>query len=118
MKEVFRKVYGTTFHSYNGRTKIAVLRDSEWDGYTDFKYHQDQLLMSKDFWIGLGKAMGWVHVRCTKCNVDVRPWGECECDEEEVMPKLQEAWLYHWHRFIDHLAEGKDTESFFEQLLK
>jgi hypothetical protein len=30
----------------------------------------------------------------------------------------QEVWLYHWHRLIDHLAEGKDAESFFADLLK
>ena len=22
------------------------------------------------------------------------------------------AWRFHWHRFIDHLADGKDAESF------
>lgn len=27
-------------------------------------------------------------------------------------------WKNYWHRFIDHLAEGKDAESFFNELLK
>jgi hypothetical protein len=26
------------------------------------------------------------------------------------------AWRFHWHRFIDHLADGKDAESFFASL--
>jgi hypothetical protein len=26
------------------------------------------------------------------------------------------AWRFHWHRFIDHLADGKDVESFFAAL--
>ena len=26
------------------------------------------------------------------------------------------AWLFHWHRFIDHIAFGKDVESFFSNL--
>jgi hypothetical protein len=26
------------------------------------------------------------------------------------------AWRFHWHRFIDHLADGKDAESFFATL--
>lgn len=25
-------------------------------------------------------------------------------------------WKYKWHLFIDHLAEGKDAESYFEKL--
>ncbi len=26
-------------------------------------------------------------------------------------------WKDYWHAFIDHLAEGKDIDSFFEKLL-
>jgi hypothetical protein len=26
-------------------------------------------------------------------------------------------WLMFWHRFIDHLAEGKNAESFFASLI-
>ncbi len=51
------------------------------------------------FWKSLGKAMGWKwcpfrHYQHT-----------AECVE----------WIVQWHRFIDHLAEGKSPESFFEQ---
>jgi hypothetical protein len=28
------------------------------------------------------------------------------------------AWRFHWHRFIDHLADGKDCESLFRRLMK
>jgi len=27
-----------------------------------------------------------------------------------------EEWLYHWHRFIGELAEGRTVEEFFETL--
>lgn len=27
-------------------------------------------------------------------------------------------WQYEWHRFIDHLAERKDIDSFFNELIK
>jgi hypothetical protein len=27
------------------------------------------------------------------------------------------AWLYNWHRYIDHIAFGKDAESFFAALV-
>ena len=26
------------------------------------------------------------------------------------------AWLFHWHRFVDHIAFGKDVDSFFREL--
>ena len=28
------------------------------------------------------------------------------------------AWICPWHRFIDHIALGEDTESFFSSLYK
>jgi hypothetical protein len=30
---------------------------------------------------------------------------------------IDHSWQYHWHRFIDHLAEGKTPEDFFRELL-
>jgi hypothetical protein len=42
-----------------------------------------------DFWKALGKARDWQDA---------------------------DAWRWHWHRFIDHLAEEKDVESFFAAL--
>jgi hypothetical protein len=41
-------------------------------------------LYDRAFWEALGKARGWQDTG---------------------------AWLFHWHRFIDHIAFGKDVES-------
>jgi hypothetical protein len=49
------------------------------------------------FWQSLGKALGW--------RQDEDQWGD------------RAEWVSQWHRFIDHLAEGKDAESFFENTL-
>jgi hypothetical protein len=43
-------------------------------------------LQDPTFWKALGKARSWQDTG---------------------------AWLFHWHRFIDHIAFGKDVESFF-----
>ncbi len=50
------------------------------------------------FWQALGKARGWVD--------------EMYYGESLIFPQ----WKHHWHWFIDHLAEGKDAESFFATL--
>jgi hypothetical protein len=97
-----------------------------------FSYHQ--ILLDPLFWQCLGKALGWGGERvlidekghpkewmfdehCDKC-------GEIIVDQEEGCPDRCESdnapipsWLYHWHRFIDHLAEGKNAEEFFSNLL-
>ena len=49
------------------------------------------------FWQSLGKAMEW--------NPNIG---------HDMDLKIN--WRYKWHRFIDHLADGKSIESFFENL--
>lgn len=51
------------------------------------------------FWQALGKSMGW------------------QTENKTHFPQGI-GWQYYWHRFIDHLAEGKDADSFFANLLK
>lgn len=57
------------------------------------------ILMERDFWQALGKVYGWSNALSQ--NYD----------------KIDRAgWRLVQHRFIDHLAEGKDAESFFKDL--
>lgn len=57
-----------------------------------------QILLDPLFWQSLGKAMGWE---------DVELWKQNKASLFD--------WNYQWHRFIDHLAEGKSIESYFSQ---
>lgn len=65
-----------------------------------------QLLLDPQFWQALGKALGWGDI-CINCHNSVS-----SCCEE----KYNKDWKYYWHKFIDHLADGKDIESFFKTL--
>lgn len=61
------------------------------EGYNALQMRgQTEHLHDPDFWKALGAARKWEDVN---------------------------AWRFHWHRFIDHLAEGKDVESFFASLV-
>jgi len=55
----------------------------------------EELLLNPSFWQSLGKAGVFGTWRRAK---------EAE-------------WKDYWHRFIDHLAAGRDPESFFKQIL-
>lgn len=59
-------------------------------------------LLDPSFWQALGRARGWNKTPTT----DVLVAGEA----------YKERWAGYWHRFIDHLADGKDAESFFAKL--
>ncbi len=92
-------------------------------GYDGQKYSalnaEELIYLDPTFWQSLGKALGWSEgawgsgLVCAKCG---KP--ECGrgywCGQDNWEKK--EPWLYHWHHFIDHLAEGKSPDSFFEAL--
>lgn len=71
-----------------------------------YKYHIANTVslyactLQPSFWQALGKSLGWVEM-----------YSEAEGGRIET-------WPDYWHGFIDHLAEGKDAESFFNELLK
>lgn len=52
----------------------------------------------------LGKSFGW-----EKCTMYSFSTGKVYSENQ---------WLYEIHRFIDHLASGKDAELFFKELLQ
>lgn len=67
-------------------------------------------LLDPIFWQTLGRALGWSIYAV--CQIHGK---ECELNCIRAYPQ---EWLYHWHRFIDHLADGKSRDSFFEELIK
>jgi|HubBroStandDraft_4_1064222.scaffolds.fasta_scaffold03118_5 hypothetical protein len=68
-----------------------------------------EILLDPSFWQALGKARGWKE-KCADCHKLSR---SCRCE----YPSFLDGEMYFWHRFIDHLAEGKDAESFFKTLV-
>lgn len=73
------------------------------DGTPDI-FNRDLYTFLSDplFWQSLGKALGW------QSEVVI----ECACGRKE----RKKTYLYHWHRFIGHLADGKTAEEFFKNI--
>ncbi len=69
--------------------------------------NNDRIFLDPNFWQALGKARGWD--KPVGKNYD---WPV----ERTILSNLPNSWLYNWHRFIDHLAEGKAAEAFFADL--
>lgn len=57
------------------------------------------------FFQALGKALGWPD--------GLRYSGEIVGNVAVSKP----VWSNQWHRFIDHLIEGKDPDTFFKELI-
>lgn len=85
----------------DGKISIAFyLRETDRFYFNKYKICSDPL-----FWQALGKSMGW------KEEYYIQPK---LLDDSKV--KIRAEYIDVWHRFIDHLAEGKDIESYFEKL--
>lgn len=79
-------------------------------------------LLDPAFWQALGKSLGWWKI--DEFGYEVKPLlnsreykaGNTIWSVEHV-ENMPFSWVTHWHRFIDHLAEGKSVDEFFDKLL-
>lgn len=96
---------------YNHRKLMHMTRKT-WSNSVAASLSLGEIMMDPLFWQALGKAEGWKkEIRLGKCN-------HPDCDGSGCdMPGTGD-WKYQWHKFIDHLAENKDIDSFFNDLLK
>ena len=88
--------------------KLAI--EGGWDERRWYENHThicSAIFLDTLFWQALGKAMGWEKV----VETHVTDSGK------RLTPVLIPSWHYQWLRFIDHLAEGKDADEFFTNLL-
>ena len=66
--------------------------------------HLRFVLLDPLFFQALGKKLGWAIITCDNFGK-----GDVNCNP---------SWLYHQHRLIDWIAERKDIESFFAEIIK
>jgi hypothetical protein len=64
--------------------------------------------LDPNFWHALGRGLGWDHELMTVHTV--------ENGRPTIVTRAGHQWLYHWHRFVDFLAEGKTADDFFATL--
>jgi hypothetical protein len=75
------------------------------DNDSSFMVAVEETFLDPLFWQALGQGLGLSDALITVHAV--------ENGRPTVVTRVWSHWLSHWHRFIDHLAEGKDAESFF-----
>lgn len=91
-------LFGREFNPFAWKD-IAIVKFKEEEVWVPLA----ETLLDHLWWQALGKAIG--HGKGQRVELGGGFWTE-------------DMWLKDWHRFIDHLAEGKDAESFFNELLK
>lgn len=72
-----------------------------------------QIYLDPEFWRALGKATG-----NEKNMIAMQVFGELGDGRIGFTIQSNPYWFFIWRRFIDHLAQGKDVDLFFNELLK
>lgn len=73
-----------------------------------FTFNLYRTFLDPLFWQALGESLGWDREK----KIRMRYYGSIQAHDE-----WQQKWQFYMHRFIDHLIEGKNAESYFEALL-
>ncbi len=116
MKQAIQKaIEGGWKHPLLKNNPKADIKGLLEEGHLTADHYLRDAFLDPLFWQALGKAMGWG--KCKRCMgtgyLDYQtPCHECGHSG------FTADWKMNWHNFIDHLAEGKDAESFFNELLK
>lgn len=87
----------------------VVFGDHTKDSENNPCYYKDKhaILLDLLFWQCLGKALGWKRPITQYAFID----------ENDKTTSFTARWQNEMHRFIDHIAEGKDVDEFFNNLL-
>jgi hypothetical protein len=105
---------GYHLHAADGMDTEYVDANSEYSVWTrkdngsSFIVPVAETFLDPHFWRALGCALEW--------DQAVRTVHAVENGRPTLVTQAGQHWLSHWHRFIDHLAEGKSPEAFFHTL--
>lgn len=84
-------------------------------------YAKSQIWLDPLFWqalmIGCGFDVKEGTMRCEHYHPRYNEPGQGGCNADKCSYAGYKDWQEVWHQFINHLAEGKDAESFFKKLL-
>jgi hypothetical protein len=78
------------------------------DNHSSFMVPVQETFLDLAFWRALGRALGWEET----CELAII----CVHGHEECCHCHGSYWMYQWHCFIQHIANGQTPDAFFASL--
>ena len=94
----------TYYEGANSEYSVWTRKDND----SSFIVPVEETFLDPNFWHALGRALAWDHAVMTVHEV--------ENGRPTIVTRAGQHWLYHWHHFLDFLADGKTAEDFFATL--
>ena len=105
---------GYHLHGSDGVATVYTGANSDFSAWTrtdndsSFLIPVEETFLDPAFWQALGCALGWEEV----CELAIT----CGHGHEECRHCHGYYWMYQWHCFIQHIAEGYPPDAFFASL--
>ena len=99
MEKAIKKAIEGGYERKNGSFSLPMKLNDEFDIW---EYDNNTILLDPLFWQALGKTEGWDE-------------NETHWQGGDFVGKQS---IFEWHNFIDHIAQGKEIDEFFNKLLK
>jgi hypothetical protein len=105
---------GYHIHGSDGIATVYTGANSEYsawtrtDNHSSFMVPVQETFLDPAFWHALGRALGWEEA-CELAITCVQGHAECHHCHGYY-------WMYQWHCFIQHIAQGHTPDAFFASL--
>jgi len=105
---------GYHIHGSDGIATVYTGANSEYSAWTRTDNHSSFMVPVQEtfpdpaFWQALGRALGW-EAACDLAIICVHGHEECHRCHGSY-------WMYQWHCFIQHIANGQTPDAFFASL--
>jgi hypothetical protein len=105
---------GYHIHGSDGVATVYTGANSEYSAWTrtdnqsSFLIPVEETFLDPAFWQALGRALGWEGA----CDLAIT----CVHGHEECRHCHGYYWMYQWHCFIQHIADGQPPDAFFASL--
>ena len=103
---------GYHLHGSDGVATVYTGANSEYsawtrtDNHSSFMVSVHETFLDPAFWRALGRSLSWE----AACDLVI------SCGADACQHRHGAYWMYQWHCFIQHLAEGQPPETFFARL--
>ena len=105
---------GYHIHGTDGMATVYTGANSQYSAWTRTDNHSSFLIPVEEtfldpaFWRALGRTLGWEEA----CDLAIT----CVHGHEECRRCHGYYWMYQWHCFIQHIADGQTPVAFFASL--
>lgn len=111
-----------TLEIFKDQIQFVSYDKGDKSGFPVMTIYKDEMLLDPQWWICLGKALGWGEKTVVRRAITIGnfaiPEKKMIFDEIDYQMDYIRGWQYQMHLFIDHIADGGTPDEYFKTIIK